>query len=1503
MALNQYASNPAYPDRYSRSTRWSKVLPVSGRPLQTAELTELQSILQDNVKQGFDALFRNGSKLSGLTLTITQQTVEQLTISVTAGQFYAEGLVLDISAQSVTIPAEGTHTIGIALQESILTELTDTRIREAGQGYLLGRPGAHRQVVTSTLVADQAEAYPLGRVVNGVIFENAPALLNPFQDLLAQYVYDRSGNFKVRGFDVSSTTSQIASGSESQIFVALTRQLENSQDQLQQTLTSLEAVQAELRVLDSRSAEASQAYQQAPTDLNLARLNDLAAQREVSSNQLLRLSQQLTAQEARINQQQTRLNRVTRALVETVSLQISPGSAYLQGKRFNLTSPSTLTLTKTLETATVDSVKFVPNSAKSSAVRTFALNQPFEALIGTELTLMFYSLTAVSGFSQISVKVSIREDFPEERTLTGLLTFIVSELNKTGVPNASVLFTASSSASAQTLRSVLKQNVLVSRRLDNQLVFESKQRDGFELELSISPRTALAQVTTASGQIATVTVLDKGEGYLSLPSITLTTASGTNGSGAVLIPQLENGRIESIAIDDQGQNYVSPILTISAPDGLSPLSVDVFTRSLIAPDTTSLDSFQLGFRPVAEVLSISALVTEELIPITRGPTTNGRDFLREDSVFSISRVTQGGQDFIEGVDYRLVNQSEISWAPLGQEPQAGTTYYVSINYTRPLVEGVDFELDESDSIRFFIPVPTEFTVTYSYYLKQAGTISLNSSGEFTVQLSSPSSQPIAPPAPAASLEIATFLLTPEEITLYPTPYRQFTVQELNALAAEVSNTALTLEKLRSEVSVNTNADFFQVELLQSLENLDFYDEAFTAAISAPTQSITWGYRHVDQPLKNPGIDLEVDATQQPYQLLPPHVEVIEVDQSRSTRTLTLEPLSQTEGRMYSHPNRMVLNESTVKLSPCSPIEPGLESATKALIQRTVEALYLGPATEAAQSIIAAIPKVIPQFDSTNYLVEAHRQSRHQDALVHLFAEGLVPSQKGYQLFFKGVLSRRATEVQLKPGEFSIKPGSLVELNYSQLHSLNPSPDGTISLLYRLPLNLSPGAYRLDLVSEEMEVSTRVEIYSNLYNQISLSAVRQWTDASITTRTERSLALVEEVNREPNLIQQFQLDYPAWVTAVKLKVDTLATVNTTRLQVLIRDESGILTRSALNLDEIPLNGTQDWTREEWTVFSLEPPVFLRPFHTYELGLEVGQVTGISTAVLGEYDRFNQSLVEQQLYIRGALFQSVDGLTRIPLPEEDLTFQLIRAEFDSPETIYELGQYGVDSPLLRVSSFALNNRDTSPPETQIQYEYQLDGEGSWTAFEPNQLICLRRLVNSIYLRARLQGTFRAMPQFMISGSSISLYEESQDSLAVSLTQQTDPYAFAKLEIDFKGDLNQLTVQAQDYRAEYPVDEDDWVTLTLIRSQLIDPALGFYRLTFGFWPNISGESPYNPITETVRPLTEEEQSILDIEGNPRRNFQYRFNLRGPTGLELIRPAIRNIKFYVYSTPPAVL
>ena len=70
MPLNTYRNNPDYPDRYTRNKNWKKIIPIQGRPVQAAELTEIQSILQDNIKQGFDTLFKNGSVIQGLRISI-----------------------------------------------------------------------------------------------------------------------------------------------------------------------------------------------------------------------------------------------------------------------------------------------------------------------------------------------------------------------------------------------------------------------------------------------------------------------------------------------------------------------------------------------------------------------------------------------------------------------------------------------------------------------------------------------------------------------------------------------------------------------------------------------------------------------------------------------------------------------------------------------------------------------------------------------------------------------------------------------------------------------------------------------------------------------------------------------------------------------------------------------------------------------------------------------------------------------------------------------------------------------------------------------------------------------------------------------------------------------------------------------------------------------------------------------------------------------------------------
>jgi hypothetical protein len=76
---------------------------------------------------------------------------------------------------------------------------------------------------------------------------------------------------------------------------------------------------------------------------------------------------------------------------------------------------------------------------------------------------------------------------------------------------------------------------------------------------------------------------------------------------------------------------------------------------------------------------VSAVVTKRVSEnVTRGPVPNGLDTLQNASIVRIESVTQGATTF-DPSTYSLAGD-EISWAPAGEEPDAGSTYVVTYLY-------------------------------------------------------------------------------------------------------------------------------------------------------------------------------------------------------------------------------------------------------------------------------------------------------------------------------------------------------------------------------------------------------------------------------------------------------------------------------------------------------------------------------------------------------------------------------------------------------------------------------------------------------------------------------------------------------------------------------------------------------------------------------------------------------------------------------------------------------
>jgi hypothetical protein len=258
---------------------------------------------------------------------------------------------------------------------------------------------------------------------------------------------------------------------------------------------------------------------------------------------------------------------------------------------------------------------------------------------------------------------------------------------------------------------------------------------------------------------------------------------------------------------------------------------------------------------------LNAELNESLLPIVRGPIAGTFDKLGDDSVFKLTKVVQGDIIYKEGVDYRLINQSEIDWSlntNTTTEPLAGTTYYVSFLYTQALVKDKDYQLTSLDAIKFIdkTPAPNQnFYVTYSYYLAKAGVIYLDKTGIFRYSLSASSINPIPPTIAANLLTIAQFTLYTNKVDLKQSDCTLVSLSELNSLVAQVKQNTYNLESLsldnKSQLVAISNSIApigYYNSTLQDLSKLNLNHSLFTAAISPGIQALTSGYTHKDVPL-------------------------------------------------------------------------------------------------------------------------------------------------------------------------------------------------------------------------------------------------------------------------------------------------------------------------------------------------------------------------------------------------------------------------------------------------------------------------------------------------------------------------------------------------------------------------------------------------------------------------------------------------------------------------------
>jgi hypothetical protein len=196
-----------YNDRFDPDKQRNKVLFRPDRPLQQAELNELQSIAEHNLRRLGDSIFSDGAMQTGMSFSVDEAAG---TITVENGLVYLAGKVRQFKKQTIPFTGTGNEKIGVKLDQVIVTSNEDPNLLDQTQGvdsYL--SPGADRLEERVVLTNNDSSAPTIYEFNDGALFVQPDrpefSLIN---DILAQRTYEESGSYQVEGFNMWAEKSQ-----------------------------------------------------------------------------------------------------------------------------------------------------------------------------------------------------------------------------------------------------------------------------------------------------------------------------------------------------------------------------------------------------------------------------------------------------------------------------------------------------------------------------------------------------------------------------------------------------------------------------------------------------------------------------------------------------------------------------------------------------------------------------------------------------------------------------------------------------------------------------------------------------------------------------------------------------------------------------------------------------------------------------------------------------------------------------------------------------------------------------------------------------------------------------------------------------------------------------------------------------------------------------------------------------------------------------------------------
>jgi hypothetical protein len=194
-------------DRYNPAKRYDRLLFLP-RPLQAAELNELQSIIHDKIKNLADMSILDGTRIKGCD--IIPAATYPGTIKIATGFLYFGGAIIEIPETIVTGNFQGTGVeyIYVRSTTTTITETEDpTLVDPQDQAPNYGRAGAYRTKFDIIFMSESnktVDSVRFGFISDGLIPMNLPNFGgDKVVRVMETRTFDTSGDFMVSGGNIT----------------------------------------------------------------------------------------------------------------------------------------------------------------------------------------------------------------------------------------------------------------------------------------------------------------------------------------------------------------------------------------------------------------------------------------------------------------------------------------------------------------------------------------------------------------------------------------------------------------------------------------------------------------------------------------------------------------------------------------------------------------------------------------------------------------------------------------------------------------------------------------------------------------------------------------------------------------------------------------------------------------------------------------------------------------------------------------------------------------------------------------------------------------------------------------------------------------------------------------------------------------------------------------------------------------------------------------------------